>query len=174
MARAAATGIRLGPLVKLLRPRGCGAGSSAGTGSAAGWLPPSPWVRTGSAAGWRLQSPWVRSSPCLFRTVCSFLDTASQLTGLAPSAVGPSRRSGRAWGSHRNDRKCRYAGSQLAQPGSALNNVRLTPLGVVASLHYRKGLKPSANHRSRAGDERSERPGRNCGDRAPTVQRVMS
>ena len=56
---------------------------------------------------------------------------------------------------------------------SAQQNVRLTPTSVVASLHYRNSLKPSPNHRSRAGEERSERPGRNCGASAQTATRDL-
>ena len=162
MARAAATGIRLGPLVKLLRPRGCGAGSSVGTGS---------------AAGWRLQSPWVRSSPCLFRTVCSFLDTASQLTGLAPSAVGPSRRSGRAWGSHRNDRKCRYAGSQVGTARLCAQQCQIDATRSCLQLALQKGSETERKPPVPGGG-RALRTTRRCGASAQTArdteQRVMS
>lgn len=95
--------------------------------------------------------------------------TASQLTGLAPPVVGPGGRAGRASGCPKFARRCRYAGCQeIAKV--AQSERRLTPTSVVASLHYRKSLKPSANDRSRAGDERSERPGRNCGASAVTAR----
>ena len=163
MARGAAKGTRRGPPGGPRRPRGCGAGSSAGTGSAAGWRPPSPWVR---------------SCRCLFLVPVFFLGyTASQLTGLAPPVVGPGGRAGRASGCPKFARRCRYAGCQeIAKV--AQSERRLTPTSVVASLHYRKSLKPSANHRSRAGKERSGRPGRNCGASQTAArddeQRVMS
>ena len=69
MARAAATGTRLGPLVRLLHLHGCGAGSSEGTGSAAGWRPPSPSGSAVSALGRyqffvdRLPLNWPARSP---------------------------------------------------------------------------------------------------------------
>ena len=84
-----------------------------------------------------------------------FGSTASQLTGLAPLVVGRPGRAGRAGGCPRFARRCRYAGCQVGTAQSA----HLTPTSVVASLHYRKSLKPSANHRSRAGEERSEQSG---------------
>ena len=99
-----------------------------------------------------------------------FGSTASQLTGLAPPAVGRPGRAGRAGGCPRFARRCRYAGCQVGTAQSA----HLTPTSGVASLHYRKSLKPSANHRSRAGDERSERPGRNCGATAARDYRAES
>ena len=96
MARAAATGRRLGRPVGLLHLHGCGAGSVAGTGSAAGWLPPSPWVR---------------SCPCLFclffGSVCSWIDCGLR--------TGPARAPGRraflyGGGCPGLARRCRYAG----------------------------------------------------------------
>ena len=72
----------------------------------------------------------------------------------------PGRACGRASGCPKFARRCRYAGCQeIAKV--AQSERRLTPTSVVASLHYRKSLKPSANDRSRAGKERSGRPGRN-------------
>ena len=118
MARAAVTGIRLGPLVKLLHLHGCGAGSVAGTGSAAGWLLQSPWV----VRSYRWSVRWVvRSCPCL--SVCSLAQSdrqprlASDRAALVTRSLGvpvvplaaPSSRGGVATRAPR-----------LAQPGSAL------------------------------------------------------
>ena len=66
--------------------------------------------------------------------------TASQLTGLAPPVVGPA---GRAFlyggGCPGLARWCRYAGCHLGTIRAA-QSVRLTPLAIVARLHYRNRL----------------------------------
>ena len=159
MARAAATGTICALLVELRRPRGCGAGSSGGTGSEAGWL---------------LQSPWVRSWLCLF---CLF---SGCLGFTASFGVGPGWPSLPGRWAFRSCRRLPQVRAQVSLRGlpgwhsqSAQQNVRLTPTSVVASLHYRNSLKPSPNHRSRAGEERSERPGRNCGASAQTATRDL-
>ena len=163
MARAAATGTICALLAEPRRPRGCGAGSSAGTGSAAGWLPPSPWVRL---------------CPCLFLVpLCSFWICLS-----TDRARSPGRRPGRPgvplrWWLPRSRALVSLRGlppwhdqSRSICQIDATSNCRQVAL--------QKQADASANHRSRAGEERSDQPGWNCGASAvtarPTEQRVMS
>ena len=163
MARGAATGIRRGPPGAPRRPRGCGAGSVEGTGSAAGWLPPSPWVRL---------------CPCLFLVpLCSFWICLS-----TDRARSPGRRPGRPgvplrWWLPRSRALVSLRGlppwhdqSRSICQIDATSNCRQVAL--------QKQADASANHRSRAGKERSGRPGRNCGASQTAArddeQRVMS
>ena len=162
MARGAAKGTRRGPPGGPRRPRGCGAGSSAGTGSAAGWRP-----------------PWPLDRPCLFLVpLCSFWIHCLS----TDRARSPGRRPGRPgvplrWWLPRSRALVSLRGlppwhdqSRSICQIDATSNCRQVAL--------QKQADASANHRSRAGEERSDQPGWNCGASAvtarPTEQRVMS